>query len=355
MHPEKKYYLNAEICSPALEISQQLNIDLKATLAEMGVSHANLSDPNYLVAADQYFLLLENMLQVSGSQSLGLEAGAMASFGALGILGLGVLSAATYREGLKLGASYAVISGAIGRTGYLEKDQRAAFDFDIVPCSAALTRYLIDEQFASLYSYQATILGESYCINNGSSIVAQEIHFSYPEPEDLKPYQTLFRCKLVFNTGHNRMWVAKETLDMPLPLANESSFALCRAQCEHLFTGRHNLHLIVYDVQRTLLQASRGFPSLEQTARKLGLSPRTMRRQLQASGYSYTQILTKIKSQWADELLSNHALSIDHIAELLGYEETTNFRRAFRRWRGITPSQYRQQSRVPSDAQDGLK
>ncbi|WOJ94754.1 AraC family transcriptional regulator [Congregibacter variabilis] len=345
MSAEKKYYLNSEICVPALTIARDLDVDLDAVLTEMAVSREDLDNSQFLISSDKYFLLLEKILQASGDSSLGLKAGRMASFGALGILGLGILSAASYRDSLILGASYAVISGAIGRTGYFESGRRAAFDFDIVPCGAALGRYLIDEQFASIYKYQATILGDDYCVDNGSSVVAEEIHFSYPEPDDAQIYHDFFRCKLVFDAGGNRMWFAQETLDLPLPLANESSFNLCRTQCEQLFSERESPLSIAQEVQRTLLQSSYGFPSLEQMAKTLGLSPRTMRRQLRHAGFSYSELLTRVKSQWADELLSNHELSIDHIAEILGYVETTNFRRAYRRWKGMSPSQYRRQSR----------
>lgn len=337
----KRYFLRSEICSPALEIARELGIELDLVLAEMELASADLADPQFLISAAQYFILLEKILEASGDKTLGLRAGRSASYGALGILGLGVLSAPTFRDGLILGASYALISGAIGRTACFEEDDCAAFEFEIAPCSASLARYLTDEQFASIYSYLPTILGEEYRVDAGSKVIAEQIHFKYPRPEEIQAYEDFFRCELVFDASHNRMWFSQETLDLPLPLANASSFNLCRAQCARELTKHHIAHPVVQEVQRKLLQSSHGFPPLEQLARSLGLSPRTLRRQLHGAGVTYSSLLSEVKSQWADELLANHSLSIDHVAELLGYEETTNFRRAFKRWKGMTPSQYR--------------
>jgi AraC-like DNA-binding protein len=338
---EKRFFLKSEICGPALEIARQLDIALDPVFAEMHLSDADLADPAFLISAEQYFLLLEKILEVSGDKTLGLHAGRLASYGALGILGLGVLSAPCFHDALVLGASYAVISGAIGRTGYVQGGNRAAFEFEIATSRAGLSRYLTDEQFASIYSYLPTVLGEEYRLDTGSKVIADEVHFKYPKPEKLDLYEEFFRCELFFDAPYNRMWFSKDTLALSLPLANESSFNLCREQCARELTKHDGAYPIVQEVQRKLLQSSNGFPSMDRLAKTLGLSPRTLRRQLQVAGVTYSGLLNEVKSQWADELLANHSLSIDHVAELLGYEETTNFRRAFKRWKGITPTQYR--------------
>ena len=71
------------------------------------------------------------------------------------------------------------------------------------------------------------------------------------------------------------------------------------------------------------------------------MSSRTLNRHLREHGTSYLQILNDVRKELAIQYLRESDLSTDEIAERLGYTETTNFRRAFKRWTGKSPSVYR--------------
>ena len=100
---------------------------------------------------------------------------------------------------------------------------------------------------------------------------------------------------------------------------------------------------IVSKVNRQLLIGWGEFPKLDAVARCLCLGPRTMRRQLQELGTSYQQILDDVRRELAVEYLRTSSLTVQEIADLLGYSEVTNFRRAFMRWVEVSPYQYRKQ------------
>ena len=74
------------------------------------------------------------------------------------------------------------------------------------------------------------------------------------------------------------------------------------------------------------------------------MSGRTLRRQLSVLGTSYRQLLDQVRSDLARQYLENSNMSVEQVAQLLGYTETTNFRRAFKRWLGVSPRDYRTQS-----------
>ena len=100
---------------------------------------------------------------------------------------------------------------------------------------------------------------------------------------------------------------------------------------------------IVSKVNRQLLSGSGEFPKLEVVARCLCLGARTLRRRLQELGTSYQQILNNVRRELAVEYLRTSSLTVQEIADLLGYSEVTNFRRAFMRWVEVSPYQYRKQ------------
>ena len=336
-----KYLVSADICTPATTIARQLDIDMDILLEGLGIAQTDLQNPRFLLHTDSYLALLRKLIVYSDDTSVGLTAGLLAGFQALGILGLAILSAPTYKSALKFGIRYAGISGSIGKVSYIEEGDRAAFQVAPMPMELSLSRYLIDEQVASIYRYQVDMFGETYTPFSGSNVVADEIHFSYPEPENVERYRALFKCKLVFDAPYNRMWIGPEHLDRSLSLSNELAFEMCEAQCRTLLDERKEQDLLVTEVQGQLLKAPHTFPTIDEIASQVGLTGRSLRRRLRETGYSYTQLLENAKCGFAIDLLGNQALSIDEISSLLGYTEVTNFRRAFTKWKGISPSQYR--------------
>lgn len=84
-----------------------------------------------------------------------------------------------------------------------------------------------------------------------------------------------------------------------------------------------------------------GDTRIETIARFLAATPRTLQRRLAALGLSYQDVVDEMRRETAERLLDDPTLSIAEIAYLLGYSERAAFHRAFRRWLGITPQQYR--------------
>ena len=100
---------------------------------------------------------------------------------------------------------------------------------------------------------------------------------------------------------------------------------------------------IISRVNRHLLNTPGEFPKLDAVARRLCVGARTLRRRLQELGTGYQQILDEVRRELAIEYLRTTSLTVQEIAELLGYSEVTNFRRAFLRWVEVSPYQYRKQ------------
>ena len=87
------------------------------------------------------------------------------------------------------------------------------------------------------------------------------------------------------------------------------------------------------------------YPSLERVAERLAMSSRTLRRKLGQSDATFQQLLDDERRRVAESHLSNSDLSIQRIAELCGFQDAQNFSQAFRRWTGLSPSEYRRSRR----------
>jgi AraC-like DNA-binding protein len=152
----------------------------------------------------------------------------------------------------------------------------------------------------------------------------------------------LFPGPVRFNARQTRLVFARELMDLPLRQADATALRLAQEQCER------ELDRLTSDdvsrVRRALAKPSGGFRSAEEVADTLDLSLRTLKRRLAARDTQFSTLLAEARSQRAVELLRDTELSVDAIAIDLGYSDTANFTRAFRRWHGRTPSEFRKRS-----------
>jgi AraC-like DNA-binding protein len=93
---------------------------------------------------------------------------------------------------------------------------------------------------------------------------------------------------------------------------------------------------------------SRGGADLATLARRFGSSPRTLQRRLGEEGTSFQEVLDQVRSEAAERYLADSSLSCAEVGYLLGFSEPAAFHRAFKRWRGVTPKEYRSRTRSAS-------
>ena len=120
----------------------------------------------------------------------------------------------------------------------------------------------------------------------------------------------------------------------------------CLEQCRELLLKLRRVDETVELVRRIILASPGDFPNAEETAKKLGMSPRTLRRRLAERNTTYRKLLDEVRAELAMGYLTTTSLSVDEIAHVLGYAETTAFRRSFKRWVGKSASAVRKEARV---------
>jgi len=89
------------------------------------------------------------------------------------------------------------------------------------------------------------------------------------------------------------------------------------------------------------LRRTRGLPGLETAASRLAMSTRTLRRRLQEEGTTYQEVLDEVRCDLAKRYLAGDELAVGAVAFLLGFSEPSAFHRAFRRWMGQAPGDFR--------------
>lgn len=167
-----------------------------------------------------------------------------------------------------------------------------------------------------------------------------------PPPADPAPYVRELGLCPAFGQADNRVVFERRFLDLPLPGANPEVARACEEQCRALLARRQVRGGLAGRIRDRLLRTPGHLPDMQTLAMELHLTVRTLRRRLDDEGSSYRLLLDEVRQALAEELLATGAIRLEEIAERLGYGEVSNFIHAFRRWKGMTPRQYRQRRRL---------
>lgn len=171
--------------------------------------------------------------------------------------------------------------------------------------------------------------------------VAQRICFTRPRPPDTALYRECFECELEFGAPHNEIQFDEGILHLPSGRSDEVSFQLAVEQCDWELELLRVSQPVSIEIVALLKKFIDSNPGLEETARSLRLSPRTLRRRLQEEGTNFQSLQRQVKFDLACDYLAGTAWPVSQIASRLGYEDVSAFSKAFRTWTGQTPREYR--------------
>ncbi|RJF89321.1 AraC family transcriptional regulator [Oleomonas cavernae] len=172
-----------------------------------------------------------------------------------------------------------------------------------------------------------------------------EVWVDSPEP----PYAENIRRhipKIRFDMPILAFRFPKSLLDVQLPMASPPALAAAIENCEAELSRIDTHGKFTLKVQQNLKFRSSGYFTLEEMAEHLALTPRTLRRHLASEGGSYSALLQAARRRDALQLLDNPSLEVADVAERLGYYDSANFVRAFRKLTGLSPTEYRRRANI---------
>ena len=177
----------------------------------------------------------------------------------------------------------------------------------------------------------------------GQPIRLQETHFTFSPPQHRDELQIMFPSQLHFNRSANRLIFDAQYLDKPLVRSDQEletyvqnapadvmtipgSDSTLEAKIERIIGQRHPDRLV--------------FAPIHQLAEELGISSQTLHRRLKESATSYQKIKDNLRREVAIQKLVNERLSVEQVADIVGFTESRSFTRAFKHWTGLTPREY---------------
>ena len=339
-----KYLASAGLHQPAWDWARARGIDPALMLAGTGLDAGEIEDPGCVLTTAQQFLLLHNLMALAEAPGVGRAVGWGARLEALGLLGLTMAAAPSVGEALDVGQSLAALGGSLGVIAVSHGPDESVITFSLPPLSPDMQCYLTEDFFSALLAYIGTLCEGPAPRGRPrlpGSIRPRSLALAYPVPDYLARYEALFRCPLVFGAPRSEMTLDAALLARPAFLANELAFEQGLEACRSLSRGLVEESVPVREARQVIARSPADCSTLPMLARQLDMPVRTLQRRLAASGLTFSELLGDVRHALARDLLMNRALTVQDVASLLGYSEAGNFRRAFRQWTGLTPSDYR--------------
>lgn len=176
----------------------------------------------------------------------------------------------------------------------------------------------------------------------GTPVVAGDVRFFHPAPAETRPYGEFFGGPVHFGQPVTAVRFAASVLTLPVRHADPVLLAVLDQHAQALLDALPGDDDLVQGVRRCLMRQLRdGEPSLDAVAAELYLSPRTLHRRLTGRALSFRQLLEEVRRQLAEDYLRDPRLTLVEVARLVGFSEQSAFQRAFKRWTGQTPGEFR--------------
>jgi AraC-like DNA-binding protein len=187
-------------------------------------------------------------------------------------------------------------------------------------------------------------------ITAGNAIMPLRVSLQRPAPPCAGDFVTVFGTHIRYNAPDNRLCFGRTLVDAPLTMANPE-LARLNDQTVIDYLARCDSASITMQVRSRIIERlPDGRPSQEAIAESLHLSLRSLQRKLQNENTSFTALLNETQQQLALQYIRESHRSIGEITYLLGYSEPGSFSRAFRRWTGKSPLQFRGHAHAPQHA-----
>jgi len=332
--------LSVVVVRALLDALESAGADPRALLDELGDQARHLEQPEARLPADLAFRIFERAPELTGDELFCLHAARAIPLGALEVMDFATRSSATMGDALERTVRY-----------YALVDDRTTLSIER---RGAVARLVGKNRSLPYAPRAATELLFAMVIARGEQLTGERVpllEVKFRERPPLDP------------TGHRRFFGVPVSFCQPDDeICFEASWLEARCSShdpalERFFDRYARRYLerlsgpasFVDEVRRAVAEGLRGSePTLAVTAQRLSTSQRTLQRRLRESASSYSEVVDDVRREMAVELLGNPNVSIGEVGYLLGFSDTSAFYRAFKRWNGATPADFRRQAGLVS-------
>jgi AraC-like DNA-binding protein len=316
---------------------EQQGIDSSRWLSRFRVSRNLLTTPDARISIPRFMRMGHAAIQLTGDPALGLAFGENTRLTDLGIPGIAGACAPT------LGESLGTLIAFERLTSYNSRGQSST---DRGTGGSMIASFYSISPYNSYNCFvvDAILSGWVQFLRHLSPdpVAPVAVDIEYAAPVDPAAYAEWFGCPVNFGAPANRIDLPDSITDLPGNLAQPALFRHTRAQCEAALQQYQWGRTTAQRVKEEIAPLMRGMaPEMAQIALRLGTTEWGLRRALTREDTRYRDLLDSVRSELASDYVRETPLSFTDIADLLGFANPSAFQKAFRRWYGCSPGDYR--------------
>lgn len=306
-------------------------------LARARIDIADIASSDGRVPLPNAFALFDLACELTGDPHFGVHAARLVPPGSMEAVEYAIRSCATAGDGLAaLARFYAVVDDRATLT--VTRSDESLTAHYTPPPGVEMSRSAKEFLFGYIVER-----GRSF---TGSAIRVLEVRFRHAEPPGAEVQRAYFDAPIVFDAGVDELVFGPEVASTPMAAQDPGLSGVLGRVLEKMVRGLEQKNDLLHDVKSAIgSMLTRGMPAVDEAAKTLGVSGRTLQRRLKESGTSFSDLVATVQRDLSLEYLRDRSLSAGEVAYLVGFADTTSFHRAFRRWTGETPSAAR---RAPS-------
>jgi len=337
-HPAGETVL-AALVRGNLDAAAAFGFDAGPLAAAASLSAADLEDPDGRISFGQYLTLWEAICALPDAFRFALWLGKAVNIEMLGVVGYVMQNAGDVRSALRCFERFNMLLGDHVGPRITEEADTVVLHRTEPPRVTRLAPFSMAAPLGTV-----TLLRQLARISEKEPLALEAAFQHPPVPSDvLVEYEAALGCAIRFNARDTRLVLQRSALDRSLTVPNPGLFAYLENHASSLQSKLRASTSIAGRVRQLLAERIReGEPEQRWIAKKLALSERTLQRRLQDESVTFADLVDEVRADLARMYLNDKNLAVFEVAFLLGYSEPSAFNRAFRRWTGQSPRQYRQ-------------
>jgi len=337
-------YINSMI-----KAMDELECSMDDILNRFLLSNESLSSPDARISIPKFMRLGHACINKSNTSWFGLVIGKHTSPTHLGFSGLLADSSKNIEQACHHLAKYEVLNkyNIRGQSQFNQPllgsenhpQQRGVLQFYSITPYNEYNYFVVDSIIAGWYKIITNL-----CKRND---VIEKVCFEFSAPDYEYKYHEYFNCDVLFNQANNYLVIKEEALSLPCNNSCSPTLTLLKRYADAELNKFQLGQSFQEKVSRAIGPLLNGCtPTLEQIAEQLNMAPWTVRRKLIDDGSNFQLTLNNTREKLAISYVCDTALTLGEIAYLLGFGSPTAFQRAFKRWTGVAPGQYRKSNLV---------
>ncbi len=336
----ENFLVLSELLIPLIRVMKEHNIDSEKALQELGIDPLVIEEKSSRISAEKFDKVLDYCIHQTGSNDISIQVASHFHPGMFDVLGYAIMSSNTLQDALGRIAQYNRVISNTSQLSVIEEGASLIFDVDVFTYedsgSQVLSRELTETTLTIIVQFSRNLIGQN--------LMLHKVVFSYPKPDyDTQYLSDFFQCELEYDKPTSQIVFDLEQANVQLlggnPLITQTYEKLLNEFLSRV--NRDDLsHVIMAKICDVL---PLGAPSQTDIAKQLNMSLRNLQRKLHDQGTSFKDILENTRKKLTLDYIEQKDLSLSEISYLVGFSNTSNFNRAFKRWTGKAPGKYRNQ------------